>query len=164
MGMDRTDRRILELLQRNARISNQELADAVGLSTAPCWRRVKRLEESGVVAGYAAQLNAVAVGLPITAFALVSLDNHHPDSVRAFDAVVAARAEVLECYSMTGQHDYLVKIVAESIAAYEEFLSAHLLPIAGVRSVNSSIVLKSKKHTTVLPVASESVRRRESQR
>jgi DNA-binding Lrp family transcriptional regulator len=158
--LDRTDRRILALLQRSARMSNQELAEAVGLSAAPCWRRVKRLEEAGVVAGYAAQLDAGAVGLPITAFALVSLDNHHPDSVRAFDALVEARPEVLECYSMTGQHDYLVKIVASSISAYDEFLNAHLLPIPGVRAVNSSIVLKRKKHTTVLPIAPEPVRPR----
>ena len=78
--------------------------------------------------------------------------------------LVEARPEVLECYSMTGQHDYLVKIVASSISAYDEFLSAHLLPIPGVRAVNSSIVLKRKKHTTVLPIAPEPVRHRESQR
>jgi Lrp/AsnC family transcriptional regulator, leucine-responsive regulatory protein len=152
MDFDRADRRILDVLQRNARVSNQELAEQVGLSAAPCWRRVRRLEESGVVASYAALLDPGSVGLSITAYALVSLDNHHPANVRAFDAFIADRPEVLECYSMTGQNDYLVKIVAPSIAAYDEFLSAHLLPIPGVRAVNSSIVLKRKKFTTALPI------------
>jgi len=153
VNIDRVDRRILEVLQRSGRISNQALADRVGLSAAPCWRRVRRLEEEGIVAGYTALLDPIAVGLSITAFALVSLDNHHPENLRAFDAVIAERPEVLECYSMTGQTDYLVKIVAPSIAAYDEFLTIHLLPIAGVRSVNSSIVLRRKKFTTAVPIA-----------
>jgi DNA-binding Lrp family transcriptional regulator len=150
--LDRTDRRILNELQSDARLSNQELARRVGLSTAPCWRRLRRLEEAGYIASYATLLNAPAIGLPIVAYALVSLENHHPESVRRFDEVIASRPEVLECHSMSGQNDYLVRIVASGIDAYERFLSTHLLPIPGVRSVNTSFVLRTKKFTTRLPL------------
>ena len=150
--LDRLDRRILDELQTDARISNQELAKRVGLSPAPCWRRLKRLEEEGFIAGYATLLNAPAVGLPIMAYAMVSLENHHPESVRQFDQFVSERPEVLECHSMSGTNDYLLRIVASSMEAYERFLSTHLLQIRAVRSVNTSFVLRTKKFTTRLPV------------
>ncbi len=150
--LDRLDRRILDELQADARISNQELAKRVGLSPAPCWRRLKRLEESGFIAGYATLLNAPAIGLPIMAYALVSLENHHPETVRQFDQVVNERPEVLECHSMSGTNDYLLRIVATSMEAYEHFLSTHLLQIRAVRSVNTSFVLRTKKFTTRLPI------------
>src|SRR5579862_484950 len=95
--LDRLDRRILEQLQADARISNQELAKRVGLSPAPCWRRLRRLEEAGFIAGYVTLLRAPAIGLPILAYAVVSLENHHPESVRQFDQLVKDRPEVLEC-------------------------------------------------------------------
>lgn len=150
--LDRLDRRILDELQADARISNQELAKRAGLSPAPCWRRLKRLEESGFIAGYATLLNAPAIGLPIMAYALVSLENHHPETVRQFDQVVNERPEVLECHSMSGTNDYLLRIVATSMEAYEHFLSTHLLQIRAVRSVNTSFVLRTKKFTTRLPI------------
>src|SRR5688572_14619305 len=153
-SLDRLDRRILEELQADARISNQELAKRVGLSPAPCWRRLKRLEKDGFVAQYATLLDGPAVGLPIVAYALVSLENHHPDSVRQFDRFVDERPEVLECYSMSGPNDYLLRIVASSIEAYEHFLSTHVQQIGAVRSVNTSFVLRTKKYTTRLPVTS----------
>src|SRR5690242_9086069 len=93
--LDRLDRRILEELQADARIANQELAKRVGLSPAPCWRRLRRLEEAGYIAGYATLLKAATVGLPILAYALVSLENHHPESVRQFDQLIKERPEVL---------------------------------------------------------------------
>src|SRR5579872_1957000 len=95
-ALDRLDRRILNELQADARISNQELAKRVGLSPAPCWRRLRRLEQAGFISGYATLLNAPAVGLPILAYALVSLENHHPETVREFDRLVKERPEVLE--------------------------------------------------------------------
>ena len=150
-SLDRLDRRILEELQADARIANQELAKRVGLSPAPCWRRLRRLESEGFIQGYATLLNAPAIGLPIQAYALVSLENHHPESVRQFDARVKERAEVLECHSMSGANDYLLRIVAASMEAYEHFLST-LLQLAAVRSVNTSFVLRTKKFTTRLPV------------
>lgn len=150
--LDRLDRRILDVLQGNARISNQELAKRVGLSSAPCWRRLRRLEEAGFITGYATLLDAPTVGLPILAYALVSLENHHPETVREFDQLVKERPEVLECHSMSGPNDYLLRIVAASMDAYERFMSTHVLQIRAVRSVNTSFVLRTKKFTTRLPV------------
>jgi DNA-binding Lrp family transcriptional regulator len=151
-SLDRLDRRILDELQSDARISNQELAQRVGLSAAPCWRRLRRLEEEGFIAGYATLLSAPAIGLPIQAYALVSLENHHPQTVRQFDQLVRDRPEVLECHSMSGPNDYLLRIVAASMNAYEQFLSTRVLQLSGVRSVNTSFVLRTKKFTTRLPV------------
>jgi DNA-binding Lrp family transcriptional regulator len=150
--LDRVDRRILDTLQADARISNQELAKKVGLSPAPCWRRLRRLEEEGFISGYATLLNGSAIGLPILAYALVTLDNHHGDTVRQFDRLIQDRPEVLECHSMSGPNDYLLRIVAASMEAYEHFLSTQVLQLAAVRSVNTSFVLRTKKSTTRLPV------------
>src|SRR5690349_10224549 len=112
--LDRLDRRILDELQGDARLANQELAKRVGLSPAPCWRRLRRLEREGFIDGFATLLNAPAIGLPIVAYALISLDNHHPESVKQFDQFVAERPEVLECHSLSGTNDYLLRIVAAS--------------------------------------------------
>jgi DNA-binding Lrp family transcriptional regulator len=152
-ALDRVDRRILDTLQADARISNQELAKRVGLSPAPCWRRLRRLEEEGFISGYATLLNGSAIGLPILAYALVTLDNHHADTVRQFDRLIQDRPEVLECHSMSGPNDYLLRIVAASMEAYEHFLSTQVLQLAAVRSVNTSFVLRTKKSTTRLPVS-----------
>jgi DNA-binding Lrp family transcriptional regulator len=152
-ALDRLDRRILDELQADARISNQELAKRVGLSPAPCWRRLQRLERDGFIAGHVTLLHAPAIGLPITAYAMVSLENHHPESVRQFDQMVAERPEVLECHSMSGSNDFLLRIVAASIVDYEKFMSTHLLQVKAVRSVNTSFVLRTRKHTTRLPVS-----------
>jgi DNA-binding Lrp family transcriptional regulator len=151
-SLDRVDRRILDALQGDARISNQELAKKVGLSPAPCWRRLRRLEEEGFIAGYATLLKPAAIGLPILAYALVTLENHHPETVRQFDRLIQDRPEVLECHSMSGANDYLLRIVAASMEAYEHFLSTQLLQASAVRSVNTSFVLRTKKSTTRLPV------------
>src|ERR1700740_2329371 len=125
--LDRLDRRILEERESDARISNQELAKRVGLSAAPCWRRLRRLEQEGLIDGYATLLHAPAIGLPILAYAVVSLENHHPESVRQFDQLVKDRPEVLECHSMSGPNDYLMKIVAARMEAYGRFMSSHVL-------------------------------------
>lgn len=151
-SLDRLDRRILDELQSDARLSNQELAKRVGLSPAPCWRRLRRLEREGFIGGYATLLNGRAIGLPIVAYALVSLENHHPESVRQFGRFVEEQPEVLECHSMSGANDYLLRIVAGSIEAYDRFLNAHLLQLRAVRSVNTSFVLRTQKYTTRLPV------------
>jgi Lrp/AsnC family transcriptional regulator, leucine-responsive regulatory protein len=152
VALDKFDRRILEALQSEGRLSNQELAEKIGLSAAPCWRRVKRLEAEGLIDGYVAQLNAQKLGLTVTAFTFVSLDNHHPGSVEAFDRVIRECPEVMECYSLSGQQDFLLRIVAADLASYEEFLSRHVLSIASVRSASTSFVLKRKKFTTRIPL------------
>jgi DNA-binding Lrp family transcriptional regulator len=151
-GLDELDRRILRELQPNAHLSNRDLAERVGLSPAPCWRRVRRLEKEGFVSGYVTLLDAEAVGLPVTAYLHISLDDHHPQTVARFDALIRRLPEVLECHAMSGETDYLLKVVARSMSDYEAFLSRHLLPEAAVRSVNTSFVLKRKKLTTVLPL------------
>ncbi len=152
MKLDRTDLKILAALQQDARISNQKLAADIGLSPTPCWRRVKRLEKSGLIARYVTLLDAEAAGLPVTAYLHVSLDNHHPDTVAAFDRMVQARAEVLECYSMSGEYDYLLKVAARSMSDYESFMSQHLLREAEVQTANTSFVLKRIKYTTAIPL------------
>lgn len=153
MSLDPTDARILDEIQQDGRLSNQDLAARIGLSPAPCWRRLKRLEESGIVQRYVALLDPEALGLTVTVFASVSLENHHADTVQLFDELVSEADEVLECYSMSGQSDYLIKVVARNMIHYEEFLSQRLMICPAVRSVNTSFVLKRKKYTTALPVA-----------
>src|SRR5262247_3570833 len=106
MDIDSTDCRILSELQKDARLTNQELAARIGLSAAPCWRRLKRLEEAGVIQRCVALLDPQALGFSMTVFASVSLENHHAETVALFDALVQERDEVLECYSMSGQYDY----------------------------------------------------------
>jgi DNA-binding Lrp family transcriptional regulator len=150
--MDRTDYRILHELQSDNRISSQELAERVGLSTSPCWRRVRKLETDGVIAGYVAVLDPLKLGLNVMALAFVSLEDHHPDSVAEFDRVVRERAEILECYTTSGQYDYLLKVICESIGAYDELLNQHLLRCKAVHTVNTSFVLRSIKDTTALPL------------
>jgi len=151
-SLDATDRRILACLQRDSGLSNQALADAVGLSPSPCWRRVQRLQRSGVIGKQVALLDPRRLGLEVWAFAFVSLENHHPDSVRSFDQLVESRPEVLECFSMSGRNDYLLKVICPSIDHYEHFLMQHLSPCPAVRAVNTSFVLRRKKYTTALPL------------
>ncbi len=150
--LDRQDRRILRELQREARIASTQLAERVGLSVSPCWRRVRRLERDGFIQRYAALLDEKRLGLHVTAFVHVSLEDHHPDTVNRFDELVEACEAVMECYAMSGQDDYLLKVVATSMEDYERFLSGQLLALKGVRTANTSFVLKKKKHTVALPV------------
>jgi len=133
-------------------MSNQEIAARVNLSAAPCWRRIKRLQEAGVLRGYVGLVDATAVGLGVTAYIEISLTNHHADTVAQFDAFIDAAPEVMECYSVTGQHDYLLRVVAPGIGEVEEFLMQRLLRQPAVDSANTTFVLRQKKHTTALPV------------
>lgn len=150
--MDRYDIAILEALQHDGRISNRELAERIGLSTAPCWRRFRDLEKQGKIEGYAALLNRESLGLQITALAQVSLENHHADTVAAFDAAVQECPEILECHKTSGDYDYLLKIVTTDMAGYEAFLSRRMLLLPSVRSVSTSFSLVQKKFTTALPL------------
>ncbi|MDA5193140.1 Lrp/AsnC family transcriptional regulator [Govanella unica] len=156
IALDAMDVRILTEIQANARISNHELAERVGLSPSPCWRRMRRLEDEGVIASYAALLNPEAIGLHITAYAHVMLENHHAETVALFDGLIADQPAVLECCSTSGEYDYLLKVVAPSMSAYEAFLSGSLMQNPAVRSVSTSFVLKQKKTTTMLPLAPNS--------
>ncbi len=150
--MDKTDLRILAELQADGTLSSQALAERIGLSTSPCWRRVRRLEENHVIKRTVAILDPEKIGLDVVAIAAVSLEDHHPDSIRAFDEMVASRPEILECYAMSGQHDYHLKIACKSIQAYELLLRRHIMPCAAVHHVNTSFVLRNNKYTTALPL------------
>ena len=145
MALDEFDLRILHEIQADGRISNRALAEKVSLSASPCWRRLRELEQKGIVRGYAALLNPAQVGLNVLAFAHVSLENHHADTVAQFDQAIADSPEVLECHSTSGEYDYILKIVVSDIAAYEAFLSGKLLQIPAVRTVNTRFSLRQKK-------------------
>ncbi|MEH6635973.1 MAG: Lrp/AsnC family transcriptional regulator [Halioglobus sp.] len=154
MKLDRTDRRILQAMQDNARISNLELADAVGLSPTPCSRRVKRLEESGLIRGHVTLLNQNMLGLKLTAYIGISMDRHTPDRFEAFETQVTDYPEVMECSVVTGQtSDYLLKAVVPDMAYYEKFLLGKLTRIPGVTGVHSSFELRRVIQRTRLPLA-----------
>lgn len=151
--LDRYDGLILERLQRDGRISNQELADAISLSPSPCLRRVRQLEEDGYIDGYVALLNARKLGLNLTAFIQIAMDHHTPDRFENFENTIADYPEVLECHLITGQSaDYLLKVIVEDMDAFQQFLLGKLTRIEGVTGVQSSFVLKSPLRSTALPI------------
>jgi Lrp/AsnC family leucine-responsive transcriptional regulator len=153
MKLDRTDRRILQAMQTNARITNLELADAVGLSPTPCSRRVKRLEESGLIRAHVTLLNQAMLGLKLTAYIGISMDRHTPDRFENFEAQVREYPEVMECSVVTGQSsDYLLKAVVPDMAYYERFLLGRLTRIEGVAGVHSSFELRRVVQRTELPL------------
>ena len=152
MELDGLDYSILKVLQQDGRISNRDLARAVALSPSPSWRRLRALEENGVIDHYAAIVKREAVGLSILGFAHVTLHDHNSETVEKFDQAIMNAEPVLECHATSGEHDYMLKIVAPDMATYQEFLSDYLLKIGVVRTVNTSFALKQQKSTTVLPL------------
>ena len=152
MELDRHDRRILEVLQAEGRISNQDLADRIGLSPSPCLRRVKALEDNHVVTGYRALLDARALGLTLMALIFISMDRHTPERFANFETKVAELPEVLECLLITGQDaDYQLKVIVRDMDAYQELLLNKITRIQGVTGVHSSFVLR-KVVDKALPV------------
>lgn len=151
--LDVIDCKILDRLQGNARISNVELADAVGLSPTPCLRRVRELERLGVIRQYVALLDPQAIGLPVSVFVNVTLEKQAAQALENFEAAVRRRPEVMECYMMTGEADYLLRVVVPDVAAYQQFLVGHLSRMPGVESTKSSFALKHVKYGTALPIA-----------
>ncbi|NHO86522.1 Lrp/AsnC family transcriptional regulator [Pseudoteredinibacter isoporae] len=151
--MDKYDAQILHELQTEGRLSNRDLAERIALSPAPCWRRVKRLEDEGYIRGYSAQVNHKKIGLQIIAFVEVSLNIHHPETIQNFLTMIANEPGILECHSVTGQCDYLLKIVSKDMESYETFVSTQLLTAPGIRSVNTLISMRQNKLTSELPVA-----------
>ena len=153
MKLDRTDRRILNEIQHNARISNLELADKIGLSPSPCSRRVKQLEEAGFIDQHVALLNPTKLGLKLTAMVQVSMDRHIPERFENFEQHIETWPEVLECYLITGQAaDYLLKIIVQDMDEYQQFLLGKLTRIEGVSGVQSSFVLRKVVDKTILPL------------
>jgi Lrp/AsnC family transcriptional regulator len=152
--MDSIDRRILATLQDNPELSMAGIAEAVGLSVTPCWRRLKRLQKDGVVIGKAVLLDAKALGLAVNVFAEIRLKQHDEVTLLSLEDAVRSRSEIIECFSVSGDADYLLRIVASSIEAYEAFLKAVLLHLPGVAAVNSRFALGCVKMTTALPIDS----------
>jgi Lrp/AsnC family transcriptional regulator, leucine-responsive regulatory protein len=150
--LDAIDRNILTALQENARMPNVELARDVGLSPSPCLRRVRALEDAGVIRRYATLVDQAAVGLPVSVFVSVSLERQIESALETFEETVRARPEVMECYLMTGTADYFLRIVVSDLEAYERFLKEHLTRIPGVSSIQSSFALKQIAYRTALPL------------
>ncbi|MCX2979921.1 Lrp/AsnC family transcriptional regulator [Halieaceae bacterium IMCC14734] len=153
MKFDRTDRRILQEMQSNGRITNLELADAVGLSPTPCSRRVKRLQDSGIIERHVTLLNQSALGLKLTAIIGITMDRHTPERFENFETAVRDFHEVIECSVVTGQSaDYLLRAVVPDMEYYEAFLLGKLTRIEGVTGVHSSFVLRRVISRTELPL------------
>lgn len=153
MNLDKFDRKILEALQAEGRLSNLELAERIGLSPSPCLRRVRALEESGLIAGYRAVLDARKLGLSIMALLHISMDKHTPERFAHFEAAITALPEVLECLLITGQDaDYQLKVVIRDMDAYQELLLNRITRIEGVSGVHTSFVLRHVVDKTALPV------------
>jgi len=151
-SIDRTDLRILGLLQRDGRLSNADLAQQVALSPSPCLRRVRQLEESGVIRRYAALLDPRRLGLGLQAFVTVTLDKRRDASMHVFNSAMQSTPEVLSCFALTGEMDYLLHVVAEDLEHFSRFLMERLLKLDGVANVKSSFVLQSIKDTTEMPL------------
>lgn len=152
MKLDAIDRKILAALQDNGRLSNVELAERVGLSPSPCLRRVRMLEDAGMITRYVALLDQKAVGLPVSVFISIKLERQSEDDLDRFEAEVSRYPEVLECYLMTGTRDYLLRVATRDLAAYERFLKTKLTRVENVASIESSFALKQVKYTNSLPL------------
>ena len=149
--MDHKDRQIVHTLQRNGRATNLELAEQVNLSPSPCLRRLRRLEERGVIRGYTAEVDAKAYGLPVTVLIRIRLERHTGDLVEHFETRIKALDEVLECHLLTGPADYFLKVMVADLEAYEDFIRRRIHPIGGIGSIDSSFVYGTVKKTGVYP-------------
>lgn len=153
MDIDRYDRQILQILQEDGRISNQDLADRIGLSPSPCLRRLRALEDAGIVTGYRALLNAKALGYSLMALIYISMDMHTPERFENFEQQIRQISEVLECLLITGQDaDYQIKVVVKDMDAFQELLLNRITRIQGVTGVHSSFVLRKVIDKTAVPV------------
>ena len=143
--MDTLDRKILSVLQGNARASLQEIGQAVGLSSSPCWERIRKMEQSGVIEGYTVRLNARALGLHDTVLVQVTLDSHSDNTLEKFGETLAAIPEVVEAYLVSGEYDYLLRVAVKDTRDYERLLRERLYKIKGIRHSKSSFVLRTLK-------------------
>ena len=155
MPLDRTERRILETLQAAGRISNVDLAEAVGLSESPCLRRVRALEADGVITGYRAALDQRRIGLPVTAFVQVQLDKHDDAKAQAFLDSVIAEPHIIECHAMSGAYDYLLKVVAANLDHFTAIALQGILHFPGVKDIESGFSLLTVKQNAPLPIPAD---------
>ena len=152
LRLDAIDRKILRALQQDARLTTAQLADRIGLSTTPCWNRLKRLETQGYIDGYVALLNQDKLGLPETVIIELTLDRHDEEMLERFGQLLTNLPEVIEAYLTTGDYDYVVKVAVESTAGYERFLREKLYRIPGIRHSRSSFALRCLKKLTSVQV------------
>ncbi|MER9115660.1 Lrp/AsnC family transcriptional regulator [Mesorhizobium sp. M0954] len=150
--LDNIDRKIIAALQVDGRMTAQQLAERVGLSASPCARRVRLMEDMGVITGYAALIDQDMVDLPISVFASIKLERQRESELKRFNAAIARWPEVVDCYLMTGQRDYLLRVVVRDLHAYERFLKEKLTRLDGVSSIESSFALAQIKRSNRLPV------------
>jgi Lrp/AsnC family transcriptional regulator, leucine-responsive regulatory protein len=143
--MDKIDRKILHVLQTDSRASLQEISQVVGLSSTPCWGRIKKMEEAGVIEGYTIRLNAQAIGLGDTVMVQVTLDSHSDNTLEKFGETLASIPEVIEAYLVSGEYDYLLRVAVKDTKDYERLLRERLYKIKGVRHSKSSFVLRTLK-------------------
>jgi len=146
------DRRILKVLQEDGRMTIQAVADKVGLSASPCLRRIRRMEQAGVITAYSITVDQNAVGLPVSVFVSIKLERQRAAHLDRFGEAIAGWPEVMECYLMTGQFDFLLRVVCADLAAYEAFLREKLTQLDGVGSIESSFALGQVKYSRVLPI------------
>ncbi len=149
--MDVKDRQIIRELQINGRLTNQELAERVNLSPSPCLRRLRNLEQSGAIQGYTALVDQKAYGLPVTVLIRIRLERHSEETIRVFEKQVARIDEILDCYLMTGDIDYLLRVIVESLEAYEDFIRRKIHSIPGVASIETSFAYGIVKQARVYP-------------
>ncbi len=149
---DPTDLKLLRVLQDEPSLSVAELGERIGLSHTPCWRRVKKLEAEGLIAGRNVVLDADALGLHVTVFCFIRLKQHDRTSMEAFEEGARLNPNILQCYTMSGEQDYLLRVVAGSIKAYERLLKKDLLSLPFVGTLNSSFAMSEIKNTTILPI------------
>jgi Lrp/AsnC family leucine-responsive transcriptional regulator len=151
-ALDAIDRKILGILQSDSRITMQELADKVGLSVSPCHRRVRLLESRGVITRYMALVDQKSLGLPVSVFISIKLERQKEADLNRFAKAISGWEEVLECYLMTGNRDYLLRVVVADLTSYEAFLKNKLTRLDGIASIESSFALSQVKYTIALPV------------
>jgi DNA-binding Lrp family transcriptional regulator len=151
-NLDQIDRRLLAELQDQGRITNVELAQRVGLTAPPCLRRVRGLEDAGIIKGYHAQLDAAKLGFAITVFAMVSLKSQAEESLRGFEDHMRALPEVRECHMLNGEIDFILKIVSKDLQSFQEFLTSKLTPAPNVASVKTSLTIRTAKQLPGVPL------------
>ena len=161
LSLDDIDHKLIAALQGNCRLTVQELADRVGLSASPCARRVRLLEKAGIIKGYVAVIDQAKVGLPISIFVSVKLERQREEELDRFSEAIARWPEVADCYLMTGQRDYLMRVVVGDLSSYERFLKDKLTRLDGVASIESSFALGEVKRSHLVPVKQEGQRRRD---
>ena len=151
-SIDAVDQRMLQALQEDGRLTATDLAERVGITTSPCLRRLRILEDAGIIRGYTALVDQTKIGLPISVFISIKLERQSEEAMERFETAVRRCPEVLECYLMTGPRDYLLRVVAKDLNDYEDFVKGTLTRISGIANIESSFALGQVKHSNSLPI------------